>query len=294
MRLLSYNIHSGIGSDLRYGLERTIAVIAEQNPDLICLQEVDSRVPRSDSDDQPALLARELKAAASFYQLNVPLGTGGYGNLVLSRWPLHSQHDIPLCCRGREPRAAQLMVVDTPEGPLHLVNWHLGLSETERRWQANQLLGHPLFLQLAHLPTLVAGDANDWLDTLHNHSFRPHHFQQATAPPDRFRSFPAVVALVSLDKVFYRGALDIQQALILRSHLACRASDHRPLVLDFRLCPQEPHPNGNGNGKQSDRRLRARGPFGWVSGIREAAQNFWAEVQAVRRGEPAGDTLTDE
>ena len=44
------------------------------------------------------------------------------------------------------PRGAQLAVVDTPEGPLHLVNVHLGLSERERRWQAEQLLEHPDFL----------------------------------------------------------------------------------------------------------------------------------------------------
>jgi endonuclease/exonuclease/phosphatase family metal-dependent hydrolase len=279
MRLLTYNIHSGIGSDRRYGIDRIISVIAGQNPDLICLQEVDSRVPRSNSDDQPTLLARELKAAASFYQLNVPLGTGGYGNLVLSRWPLHSRHDVSLCRPGRPPRGAQLVVVSTPEGSLHLVNWHLGLSETERRVQANQLLGHPLFLQSAHLPTLVAGDANDWLDTLHNHSFRRRHFQQATAPPECFRSFPAGVALVSLDKVFYRGALDVQHAVILRSQLACRASDHRPLVLDFRLRREEHQPNGNGTSKQYGRSLSSS----WALWVRETAQDFWADVQSVRR-----------
>src|SRR5208283_3843803 len=41
MRLLSYNIHKGIGGrDRRYRLDRVIQVIEDQNPDLICLQEV--------------------------------------------------------------------------------------------------------------------------------------------------------------------------------------------------------------------------------------------------------------
>ena len=47
MRLLSYNIHKGIGGrDRRYRLERIIAVIEHENPDLICLQEVDQNVRR--------------------------------------------------------------------------------------------------------------------------------------------------------------------------------------------------------------------------------------------------------
>ena len=59
-----------------------------------------------------------------------------------------------------------MVVVDTPEGPLHLVNWHLGLSEKERRWQADHLLAHALFREAAHLPTLIAGDYNDWRNAL--------------------------------------------------------------------------------------------------------------------------------
>ena len=47
MRLLSYNIHKGIGGrDRRYDIQRVIEVIEEENPDLICLQEVDHHVRR--------------------------------------------------------------------------------------------------------------------------------------------------------------------------------------------------------------------------------------------------------
>ena len=47
MRLLTYNIHKGVGSDRRYKLDRVIEVIRDQAPDLICLQEVDFNVRRS-------------------------------------------------------------------------------------------------------------------------------------------------------------------------------------------------------------------------------------------------------
>jgi endonuclease/exonuclease/phosphatase family metal-dependent hydrolase len=242
VRLLTYNIHKGVGgSDRRYRFERVVAVIAAEEPDLVCLQEVDRHVHRSHYHDQPALLAEKLRAAAHLYQLNVPHREGGYGNLILSRWPFRSQHLVSLRLRRRKPRGAQLVVVDSPDGPLHLVNWHLGLAEKERRWQASHLLGHPLFLQAAHLPTLIAGDYNDWRNQLAGHSFHPHRFHQATAPARRFRTFPAFLAMASLDKVFYRGPIHVVHARTVRSRLARRASDHLPLVLDFHLGPAHDH-----------------------------------------------------
>ena len=54
MRLLTYNIHKGIGGrDRRYQLQRVIDVLEAENPDIICLQEVDRHNQRSHFDDQP-------------------------------------------------------------------------------------------------------------------------------------------------------------------------------------------------------------------------------------------------
>ena len=239
MRLLTYNIHKGVGgSDRRYNLDRVADVIASEGPDLVCLQEVDRNCKRSRFHDQPSLLAERIGAAAHLYQLNVPHREGGYGNLVLARWPFRSQHQVSLCHRRRKPRGAQLVVVETPEGPLHVVNWHLGLAERERRWQAAHLLEHPFFRHSAHLPTLIAGDYNDWRNTLVKHAFARHHFRQATAPCKRYRSFPAFLAMAALDKVFYRGdGLHVRHVRTVRTRLARLASDHLPLVVDFHLAP---------------------------------------------------------
>lgn len=239
MRLLSYNIHKGIGGrDRRYRLERIIEVIELENPDLICLQEVDQHVPRSRHDDQPRLLADYFRAVAHLYQRNVHLRSGGYGNLILSRWPLVKRHQISLRLNSKKPRGAQLAVVDTPEGPLHLVNWHLGLAEGERHWQVGHLLAHPLFRESHELPTLIVGDTNDWRNTLAGGPFASHGFHSATAPPSRFRTFPAYLAIGSLDKIFHRGELIIRHARAVSTRLARRASDHLPLLIDFHL------PNG--------------------------------------------------
>jgi endonuclease/exonuclease/phosphatase family metal-dependent hydrolase len=99
------------------------------------------------------------------------------------------------------------------------------------------LLGHHLFREAAELPTLVVGDFNDWRNTLAHGPFARHGFHQVTAPRSRFRSFPAQFAVLSLDKAFSRGGIDVRHARIVHSAVARVASDHLPLVIDFHLRP---------------------------------------------------------
>jgi endonuclease/exonuclease/phosphatase family metal-dependent hydrolase len=236
MRVLSYNIHKGIGGrDRRYRLERVMDVIEHENPDIICLQEVDHNVRRSRFSDQPHLLAERFRAVTRLYQMNVHLKQGGYGNLLLCRWPLIGKHQISLRLGKRKPRGAQLTVLNTPEGKLHLVHWHLGLAERERHWQVEHLLTHSLFKESSHLPTLIVGDFNDWRNTLWKGHFTWHRFAHVTHPISRFRSFPAYFPMGSLDKAFFRGPIEIRSAHVVRSKLARAASDHLPLVIDFHL-----------------------------------------------------------
>lgn len=236
MRLLSYNIHKGIGGrDRRYRLDRIKSVIEAEAPDIICLQEVDRNVRRSRFDNQPLLMEEWFRPAAHLFQFNVKVRDGGYGNLLLSRWPFRTHHQISLTRHQRKPRGAQLAVVETPSGPMHLAHWHLGLSERERHWQVRHVLEHYLFRQSRDFPTLIVGDTNDWRNTLIHGPFEVHGFRQVTAPPSRFRSFPAWMPVWSLDKAFIRGGLEITRVHVARSRLNRDASDHLPLVIDFHL-----------------------------------------------------------
>jgi endonuclease/exonuclease/phosphatase family metal-dependent hydrolase len=97
------------------------------------------------------------------------------------------------------------------------------------------LLEHPLFRRDAHLPSIVAGDYNDWRNTLAVGPFAKHGFAQITAPISRFRSFPAYFPMGALDKAFYRGNVFVRHARVVRSALTKCASDHLPLVIDFHL-----------------------------------------------------------
>lgn len=236
MRLLSYNIHKGIGGrDRRYRFERILEVIAAEQPDIICLQEVDRNVRRSKYHNQPDQFAEHFSFSNRLFQLNVHVQTGGYGNLLLSRWPMSSHHQIQLTKQTKKPRGAQLAIIQSPSGLVQIVNWHLGLGERERHWQTRRLLEHHSFREGKELPQLIVGDFNDWRNTLAAGPFVVHGFQQLTAPISRFRSFPAYLPLGSLDKAFWRGQFSQLSAHIAKRKLARDASDHLPLIVDFEL-----------------------------------------------------------
>lgn len=240
MRVLSYNIHKGIGGrDRRYRPERVLAAIAREEPDVICLQEVDRNVRRTQFHDQPEMfsdiLGAKLGLAEHVYQLNVPIAEGGYGNLILSRYPLETRHNVCLRRGWRKPRGAQVVIVSTPQGPLRLVNWHLGLNERERHWQVRKLLSDTAFCNGDSLPSLIVGDFNDWRNTLAAGPFTEFGYTKLTWPPKEFRSFPAYMPLGALDKAFARGNLAFDRARVVQNRVTRDASDHLPLVVDFGL-----------------------------------------------------------
>jgi endonuclease/exonuclease/phosphatase family metal-dependent hydrolase len=91
-----------------------------------------------------------------------------------------------------------------------------------------------LFRSADRHPALVVGDFNDWRDTLAP-QLTTFGFRQVTSPVSRFRTFPAWLAIGSLDKAFVRGPIDVRHARVVRTSLAKVASDHLPLVIDFHL-----------------------------------------------------------
>ena len=61
VRLVSFNVHHGVGADGRHDLPRLAQVLAAADADVVCLQEVDRHFgDRSEHVDQALLLSRAL------------------------------------------------------------------------------------------------------------------------------------------------------------------------------------------------------------------------------------------
>jgi endonuclease/exonuclease/phosphatase family metal-dependent hydrolase len=236
LRLLTYNIHKGIGGvDRRYDLDRVIETINHYQPDVAFLQEVDEGVPRSRRHCQAEMLAEALGLPYLAFQQNVRLKIGHYGNAVLSRYPLFDPLPIDLTLRPKKRRGGLIARLHVPVGEhtksLVVANVHLGLSGFERQIQLRRLLATPCLLSAKQrTPLIVGGDYNDVWGSLGRRVMHRIGFQIASGA---IRTFPAAMPLRSLDRVFYRGDLRVLRAYAGHTELARRASDHLPVVVEF-------------------------------------------------------------
>lgn len=236
-RLITYNIHKGIGGvDRLYRPERIVETLAWVDSDIIFLQEVDDGVPRSGSHRQVDLLGDALKMRYRAYQRNVRLFKGHYGNAILSRFPLaeirHLDLTVPLKKR-RQALVARCSIGREDQPMLLLFNCHLGLAGFERSMQLRRILESELINQANNsTPIIVAGDYNDVWGTLGKRWMEPAGFKGGWKTA---KTFPAILPVRPLDRIYFRGKLKFLESFVARSWVAAQASDHLPLVADFEI-----------------------------------------------------------
>lgn len=237
--LVTYNIHKGIGGvDRRYRPERIIEALQHYRPDIVLLQEVDDGVPRSRHHRQVDLFGDALELPHRAFQSNVRLHTGTYGNAILSRFPLsdvqHIELTVPL--KKRRRALAARCHIEGQDGHVHtlvVINAHLGLAGYERSIQIRRILEGDVLGRTHHqTAAIVAGDMNDVWHGQGKRLFVPAGFQAATGP---IRTFPAMMPLRALDRIYYRGRVRLHSAHASRTAVARRASDHLPLVAEFEM-----------------------------------------------------------
>jgi len=245
IRIVTYNIHKCIGGvDRRYDLARVVGVIGHYQPDLVLLQEVVRYSRESAGVLQIDVIGDALGLSHREWIPNVRVHQArGYGNAILSRWPISDSDNINLTIGPKKRRGALYSRVRVPQHrrgdsgvhnrTVHLFNVHLGLSGIERRLQLKKLLAHEHFNRIAQAtPVVVAGDLNDVWGTLGRQLMRPAGFRGTDRKP---RTFPAYAPVRPLDSLYVRGGVEIVSLMSSRLAIARQASDHLPLVADLTL-----------------------------------------------------------
>ncbi|NBB52568.1 EEP domain-containing protein [Rhizobium sp. CRIBSB] len=240
-RLMTYNVHRCVGVDRRLDVGRIADVIAEYEPDIVCLQELDVGRARTGGVDQAEAIARRLSMAFHFHPA-MRVEAEQYGDAILTPHPerLVKTGALPVIqgVPGNEPRGALWAAIDLPGGTVNVITTHLGLIPHEQRLQAEALVG-PDWLGRADCtgPTLLAGDFNATSVT------RPYQIlthrlddaQRRLGLKPSIKTFPSGFAAIRIDHCFVSPEVRISAVTAPRSPLARAASDHLPLVIDFRL-----------------------------------------------------------
>jgi endonuclease/exonuclease/phosphatase family metal-dependent hydrolase len=237
MRVVTYNVHKCRGLDGRIRPERIVRILREIDADIIALQEIVGGVDGSPQEDQAAFIAGALGFSSCLGE-NRRLNGRAYGNLVLSRYPLHAVSNYDITRNGREQRGC--LRVDLEMGGdfmLHVFNVHLGTGFVERRDQGRKLVTSEILNnRRLHGARIVLGDFNEWTRGL---ATRLLTAQLESVDIQKYgrrsRTYPAILPLLHLDHVYFDPILKVESVALHRSRAALIASDHLPLVADFRI-----------------------------------------------------------
>lgn len=229
LRLVSWNIHSCVGTDKRYDPARIASVLTELNADIIGLQEVDWRSPLHQGVDQLAFLARTLGMTA-VPGPNLYDHRGEFGNALLTRLPVEEVEHLDLAQPGREPRGCIDAQLTCDGRPLRALVTHLGLQRSERALQRRAIAEHLGPREPGVVRCLLA-DLNEWMPArLTRGPLVPACFDAVYAP----RTFPARRPALALDRVYASPMPDTARHARLLTPAARLASDHLPVVVDVR------------------------------------------------------------
>jgi endonuclease/exonuclease/phosphatase family metal-dependent hydrolase len=220
LKVMTYNVRHCAGMDLVLDYDRTAAVIAQQLPDVVALQELDSMTGRSGQQYQLGELANRTQYYPVFSSA-IEYDGGKYGVGILTRETPLSTKRIPL--PGDEPRV--LLVVELQEYVIACT--HLDLEEESR------LASIPLILEEAQhwqKPFILAGDWNDTPGSELLQEMAEHFIilsgSEATYPADEPQDCLDYVAL------FKDHSVETLESTLIDEP---EASDHRPVVVRMLL-----------------------------------------------------------
>jgi endonuclease/exonuclease/phosphatase family metal-dependent hydrolase len=272
MRLLSWNVQWCRGVDGKVDPGRIAAEVRRiADPDLACFQEVASNfadLPGSKGEDQPLALARELPHYEPIvgWGVDVPGAGGGrsrFGNMILSRLPVQRilRHSLPWPASPDEPsmpRLAVEAVVQASFGAVRIITTHLEYYSAEHRAAQIARLAQIRLESLAErkqvdeagpfrsypspAATIVCGDFNlppddplhervlnagfvDAWEALHPGAPHPATF--------RLHEREAGQSPYCCDYVFITPDL-VTRLTSIRIDADNRASDHQPVIVEFR------------------------------------------------------------
>ena len=223
IKVASYNIRKGIGTDRIRSPDRILHVLQEIDADVIALQEADRRFGRRAAILSPRNLADNSPWKAVPFG-DRPLSSGWHGNVLLVRKEAQVLDCEAIHLPTLEPRGAVMADLRVGGALVRVVGMHLDLSGLMRRRQADAIIAH-LDASARAMPTVLMGDLNEWTRRSGCLKDFAERFDIAATGP----SFHARRPVGRLDRIMASGEFRITDCGVHVSHAARTASDHLPI-----------------------------------------------------------------
>ena len=238
---MTYNVHSCVGMDGKLSPRRIADCIAQYEPDIVALQELDVGRQRSGKEDQAMAIAEYLNMEHHFHAA-MRVAEESFGDAILSAYPIELVKKNSLSRYKNlsylEPRGVLWIKVDYNDFPLQILNTHLGLNANERLLHAHELLGEKwIKAPQCEGPVILCGDFNSMPSskvykliqkTLRSVQPNSKHMKHKHT---WFGRYP----VASLDHIFVSSDFKVINVEVGDSYLARLASDHRPVFADLKI-----------------------------------------------------------
>ena len=238
-RIVTYNVHRCVGNDRRLDVGRIAQVLAELEPDIVALQELDVGRKRTGHVDQAHEIARRLDMACHF-NAALTVEEERYGDAILTSLPERLIQVGPLpghpAIPQLEPRGALWVEVQIGGATVQIITTHLGLVPKEQQIQAAFLAG-PAWLRHPNCqgPKIVLGDFNATATSVVYRTFLKTLSAARTLAKVKTptATFPSQLPVLRIDHLFVSPQIRVTDVFAPFSPLTRVASDHLPLVMDF-------------------------------------------------------------
>ena len=222
IKVASYNIRKGVGTDRRRDPERILHILCEIDADVVALQEADRRFGAREQVLDHRLLAEHGDWRAVPLSLRAA-SMGWHGNAILVRKSAAIDDCAAIHLPALEPRGAVMADVAVRGQALRVVGMHLDISGLWRRRQAHAIMERADIGD--RKPTVLMGDLNVWTpnsgclrDFARSYEFAP------TGP-----SFHARQPVGRLDRIMVSREWRVADCGVHASAAARKASDHLPI-----------------------------------------------------------------
>ncbi len=229
VKVASYNMRKGIGTDRRRDPQRILDVLTEIDADIVALQEADRRFGTRAAVITPHLLEEHGGWKAVGFGVRT-LSSGWHGNALLVRRSAVVADCEVLHLPALEPRGAVMADVTIGGETMRIIGMHLDLSGLWRRRQAQAVMTHVAACARQH-PTVMMGDLNEWSRMSGCLRDFARHFAFADTGP----SFHARRPIARLDRIMASSEWQIAACGVHASPAARKASDHLPIWAELTL-----------------------------------------------------------
>ncbi|MDR1723099.1 MAG: endonuclease/exonuclease/phosphatase family protein [Tannerella sp.] len=223
LRVMTFNIHIGIGMDDRLDLERVAKTINEQMPDLVALQEVDRIADRTQRIDEVAELSR-LTGMQAIYGRTLYRSNGEYGIAILSKHPVleHTYTQLPRLGQ-REDRGLLTVKVKLKNRIVRFACTHFCHESEERRIMQAQAVNSLLLND--NTPVIIGGDFNAEPSDRSILTLK----RQWTDATDAKPTFNSTAPRIKIDYLLFypKTAFRVKETKVIDDRVS---SDHRPVI----------------------------------------------------------------